>query len=843
MTIQQRCLQFTDVTTCVDDFWFREFTTEGATVHPQIPCSNWNVGDNAGSRLRVEFARGEAGKLAGGTVTFYKKDNSTGEFLKLGKVTIPSNVADDANLANCFGIQLWLGEGTVSNISITEFEPKQDDIVSEETLWKHMSDVEKDMEMASYDAKTDTIHFKNDVGWSSRMKYVGLENVSGKDYAIEFDLNVNGGAIGVYNFEDSGVLYGAYLDIGASALDALQFTDVITCVDDFWFREFTTEGATVHPQIPCKNWNADDKAGSRLRVEFIRGNTGTLAGGTVKYYKKDLATGQYYVLGSVDIPSNVQDDPRLANYFGIQLWLGEGTVSNIKISELDAASEQGMISVYQNPKWIHLSDVEKEVGDAVYNEKTDTIVFSGAHGWSSRLENTEIEDLSGENFAVEMDLKLGSTGAIGISPFYEDATHFYNVYFNFTEYLLDGVGIMGADLEGNLNYIDDFSFGNDSLYPHFLVEMLSPTRGEDIQLRIECFQGKNGTMAGGTVYFYFRRQGFEEWKHMGVVKMPNTIVDHADVANKLMIHGLETSGTVSNISIIRDISSPTSSNQGKASKEWGYVSDYEKLVGGATFDDKAGEMILRYDAGWGTRMMCLTVPDVTGKAFAIEFDAYLSSSGGALGIVPFYEDADNWYGVYLDRAARRIEGAGFNDGEVIDDFDYVDATLYPSVTTLKFPTINQIRYRFEYFPNEDGAASGATSRIYYKQMPGGKMADDTWYLIGEFTMPETLVDNPDVANKIMISGRLICATLTDIDYEEIDPNTQTEYYNGPDDITFEDGYPEDVYQPITVQESKVPWWSIVMIVLGGGSFIGLLGWKIAVLIYKKRRKKEIIGSE
>ena len=118
-----------------------------------------------------------------------------------------------------------------------------------------MSEIEKAAGMASYNTDKNTIFFKTDVGWSSRMKYIGLEAVSGKSYIIEFDLDVNGGEIGVYSFEDSGALYGVYLDTNASVLDALQFSDWLTCEDDFNFREITTEGATVHPVVAAQNWN------------------------------------------------------------------------------------------------------------------------------------------------------------------------------------------------------------------------------------------------------------------------------------------------------------------------------------------------------------------------------------------------------------------------------------------------------------------------------------------------------------------------------------------------------------------------------------------------------------
>ena len=401
---------------------------------------------------------------------------------------------------------------------------------------------------------------------------------------------------------------------------------------------------------------------------------------------------------------------------------------------------------------------------------------------------------------------------------------------------------MGQDSNGDAVIIDEFSYIDDSVYPHFSVQKLSPTRCEDVRIRIECFLGKNGTMAGGTARFYFKRQGASDWVRLGVVKLPENISDDASVPNKLMIHGRETNGSISNISVIRNISKPVLQYNTSNSEQWGYVSDREKFIEAASFSDTTGKMTLCFNSAWDARMVCLTVPDVTGKAFALEFDAEFEV-GGALGIVPFYEDEDNWYGIYVDRGAKILDGVGYNEGNIIDDFNYVNATYYPYVSAQKTPIINQARIRFEYFPNKEGLASGAVCRIYYKQMPDGKVVDDNWRLIGEFTMPDTLVDHPEAANKIMISARLLCATLSDISYTEIDRDTETEYYNGPDEMAFEDGYPEDNYQPVAVepeipQKKTVPWWSIVMIVAGGGSLIGLLSCAVLVPAVKRKRQKK-----
>lgn len=835
-------LQFNDWADCVDDFNFRESTTEGATVHPTIAARNWNPStDKTGTRIRVEFALGEGGTLAGGTVTYYKKA-ADGQLTKIGTVNTPETVADDPNQPNKFGIQLWLGNGTVSNITVEEFTPQVQDSEPEkvDTIWDHMSTDEEYIGKAAYDEEKDTISFLVDDGWAARMKYIEKAIESGKNYAIEFDMNIKGGAIGIYSFEESGALYGVYLDTAASYLDVLQFTDWVTCADDFYFREIGIEGATAHGIVPIQNWDpAKDITDSRIRVEFICGEKGTLAGGTVNYFKLNKDTGKYYPLGSVSIPATVADDPAMENQFGIQLWLGEGTVSNITIEEYKE------ISVYGTDEWIHLSEIEKEEEHAIYYPESDKIVFSGCEGWAGRLINTEITDISGENFAVEFNANLGRGGAIGITPYFDDAEHFYGVYYDLAGRILDGVGLQGRNAEGQLIVLDDFAYINNALYPSFPLQALSPSYGEDVRFRIECFLGEDGTMAGGTVHFYFKRIGFSEWTRLGVVNMPDTIEDNENMANRLVLHGRLANGSISDISVIRDISNPVLRySVSTSSEEWGYVSDYEKTIGAATYDDSTGTMILAFDGGYASRLINLKVDDVTGKAFALEFDADFQV-GGAIGVVPFYEDAGNWYGVYLDRGAAKIDGVGYNAGEVFDEFDYVDATYFSSTAANSKLVLNWVRYRFEYFPAEDGSAAGAVCKLYYKQMPDGEVIDDMWRLIGEFTIPDTIVDNPDAENKIMIHARLMCATLSNINYTEIDADTVTEYISADEGWTFEDGYPEDDYQPDdsaadvpAEQEGGIPWWSIVMIVVGGAAFVALITWLFIIPLIRKKKEIE-----
>jgi len=807
-------VRFSNWTTCQDGFYFYEGKTAEAGAF------NWDPNtDKPASQIRVDFVRGEGGTMAGGTVTYYKK-NAEGKYVKIGQLLVPEDIADNAASPNYFGIHLVLGNGKVTNPTITEYVPLPEEEPMS-TKWLYVSNYEQNQAKASYNEEKDTLTFRQDDGWNARMLYNAAPLPTAKEYAVEFDMNITGGAVGVFAYEPGGILYGVYLDTGAGTLDAVRFKNGDTCLDDFYFRESTTEGAKTHTIVPVENWSASYLKNTRIRVE--------ITAKTVTYYRKDAKKDLYYLLGSVQLPSDLKkehaDQPI---YLGAQLWLGEGTISNFTVAERKA------INVYKAPTWVHLSEVEQKKGEAKYNASTGTITFSGkCEEWASRMINTEIKDLSGKSFAVEFHANLGTKGAIGITPYYDDAQHFYSVYYDIAGSMLDGVGLNGVDSKGKLVVLDDFAYINDKIYPHFPMLAKSPSGGQGVTFRVECFLGKNGTMAGGKVHFYFKKDGFTEWTRMGVITMPATIQDDPNLPNRLVIHSRLANGTVSNIKVTSGIKEPVLPYATTESKIWGYVSDHEKLIGAASFDDATGMMTIANDGGWASRMVYLAVPDVSGKAFAMEFNAAWAA-GGALGVVPFYEDADNFYGVFLDRGARLLDGAGYSGGKIIDEFSYIDTSLYPTNALQTYPVINWVRYRFEFFPGPDGAATSGTCKLFYKTMTEGEVRDESWRLIGEFTLPENVVDSPDKANKIMIAARLMSATLSDISYTEIDPDTVTPYYNGPEDFGFEDGYAEDNYVPTPVKEERiVPWWSIAMIAAGGVLLVGTA----AVMIVAPKKKK------
>jgi hypothetical protein len=400
-----------------------------------------------------------------------------------------------------------------------------------------------------------TLTPNNDACWASRMQYTGLADAAGKDWTVEFILEDADGAIGVYQYDETGAMYGAYLDTNTGVLDSVRFDNWTTCRDGFYYFEGNPAEAIV------KNWTAADKVKSYIRVDFIRGAGGTMAGGSVRFYKKNLSTGQYTELGRLAVSSDLKDSTSKANIFGIHLMMGRATVSKMKIAERE------------NAGWDYANNSEKQAGKATYNKVTDTVA-------------------------------------------------------------------------------------------------------------------------------------------------------------------------------------------------------------------------LAYDEGWNSRMVYLDVPDVSGKAFALEFDAEMSV-GGALGVMPFYEDTDNFYGVFLDRTAAIVDGVGYSSGNVIDDFNYINADYYGVAATLKNPVINWVRYRFEFFPGPGGTATGGTCKLYYKTMTEGKIRDDFWRLIGTFNLPTTVLDRAGKANKIMVGTRLMSATLANFDYMEIAPGTVTDYYNGPADPAPEDGYAKE----------------------------------------------------
>ena len=275
-------------------------------------------------------------------------------------------------------------------------------------VWEHMSQAEQTSGGASYDISTDTITFNTTYSWADRMKYIGIEDVSGKDYAIEFDVTNISGLIGVYNFEDSGNLYGVYLDANAMYLDALYTTDWATIQDNF---EFLAAGSGT---TPINNWTVADNTSAHLRVEFIRGAGGTLAGGTVNYYKQDGVTSEYLLMGSVAIPKTMTDDANLANKFGIQMFCGSGTISNITIQEAELETNGNPPTQPEVPGiWRHMSLAEKQLGTATYDEKKDTITYKIDAGWSSRMYYAGLEAEKGKNYSIEFDMNI-KQGLVGV---------------------------------------------------------------------------------------------------------------------------------------------------------------------------------------------------------------------------------------------------------------------------------------------------------------------------------------------------------------------------------------------------------------------------------------------
>ncbi len=613
-------------------------------------------------------------------------------------------------------------------------------------------------------------------------------------------------------------------------------------------------------------------------MEYRNGSGGTLAGGSATVYEKFAGAAEFTLIGTYTFGNNVADTAGTANRLVIQLWLGSGSISNITLDEIQ---DQPV----PTPTWEHLNDAEKNVGDASYDSDTGTITFSGAQGWSSRLINTEVSDISSQNFAVEFDSDLGSGGAIGVTPFFEDALNFYSVYFDIGGLRLDGVGIMGTN-NGSLNVVDDFAYINNSLYPCFPLNDYASTKGSNVRIRVEFFMGDSGTMSGGTAYYYYKVNGTDTWQRIGTFLMPDTIADHAAIPNKVVIHGRLTNGTISDITVIPNITGPIVNPAVIDSSKWGYCTKYDKTVRTASYSDATDTMTLKAGGAslWDTRLLSLTVNDTTNKCFSLEFDADLKP-GGAIGVIPFYESESNWYGVYFDRGAAAMDGVGYKDGAIFDDFSYVNSTLFSSKSAESYPFFGKFHYRFEYFCNSSGGVSGAVCRMYYRENAGSNTSDTRWRYIGDYTIPQGLDDNAAIANKLVIHARLLTGTLTNIVYKEISADTKTEYLTAGNDVEYEDGFPDDSYTPpyvpgnatsenTTSEESSslsesqsqnsgtsqgtqsntaqkiitktqkiteygtVPTWSILLIVFGGLVFAGVL----AVILHWMVKKRQNSGT-
>ena len=726
-----------------------------------------------------------------------------------------------------------LGTGTISNITVEELE-------GEAAAWQHLSDTEQAAGNALYDADTDTITFPNKTSaWNARMVYLSMENTQGKDLAVEFDLNITGGILTVYpSFEDAENFVGVGMEAGAksSTLDGICYSNN-TAIDNFYYREPAGQKNpnVVNGQVA--------KTNNRVRFEFYNGSGGTLAGGYVRFYSKPEGTTEFTLIGQYDFPTNYVDNPDKANRLAVQLVLGTGTISNITVEELE-----GEVAA-----WQHLSDTEQAAGNALYDADTDTITFPNkTSAWNARMVYLSMENTQGKDLAVEFDLNI-TGGILTVYPSFEDAENFVGVGME--------AGAKSSTLDGicysNNTAIDNFYYREPAgqKNPNVVNGQVAKTNN---RVRFEFYNGSGGTLAGGYVRFYSKPEGTTEFTLIGQYDFPTNYVDNPDKANRLAVQLVLGTGTISNITV-EEFTDPIAPGKGTYSVNWGYCTENDETIGSACFSDDTGIMTIDGSGAWDTRMISKQIADLTGKCFSLEFDCSVKT-GGAIGFIPFYENESNWYGIYLDRGASTIDGAGFKDGKLIDDFGYKDDTLYPRIIAESAPVLNnRFRLRFEYYPNAQGGAAGATCRMYYR-LNSSPSATDEWRRIGEFVLPETIADNPEVPNRLGIHSRLMKGLISNIVFEEIPADTQTAYYVKPDDVGSEDIYPDDTYidfeeeneesisspdessqavsnsdgflqneaegdatggkevitkgQKITEYKS-VPWWSIALIVCGG----------------------------
>lgn len=464
-------------------------------------------------------------------------------------------------------------------------------------------------------------------------------------------------------------------------------------------------------------------------------------------------------------------------------------------------------------------------------------------------------DLQGKNIAVEFDMDL-TGGILAVFPSFEDAGNFVGVGMEAGEAssTLDGV------CYSNNVKIDDFYY-RDRDNANVICGPINKTNN---RVRFEFYNGDGGTLAGGYVRFYSKPDGEANFVRVGRYDFPTDYTDDPNKVNKLVIELVLGTGTISNFTV-EEFTEPIAPGKGTPSVNWEYGTENDETIGSALFNDETGVMTINGSGAWDTRMLSKQIADVTGKSFAVEFDCSVKT-GGAIGLIPFYEDESNWYGVYLDRGASAIDGAGFKDGVLIDNFAYKDDTLYPRVIAESSPVLyNRFRLRFEFYPNAQGGSAGATCRIYYR-LNANQSATGAWRRVGEFVLPETIADSADAPNRIGIHSRLMKGSVSNIVFMEIPSDTQTEYYVKENDFGEEDIYPDDTYvdfeednnepvvtppddssqpesednisgeQEVVTKVQKIteyksaPWWSIALIVCGG------LFAVLALLLFMLMRK-------
>ena len=518
--------------------------------------------------------------------------------------------------------------------------------------------------------------------------------------------------------------------------------------------------------------------------------------------------------------------------------------------------------------WQHVSDAEKAEGHAVYDAENDTITFPNrTSAWAARMVYTLPAELADKDVAVECDIQL-TGGILTVLPAFADGSNFAGVGLE--------SGASSSSFEGvcyqNGKAIDDFYYRDKDKEgnPKVICGAVAKT---DNRLRFEFYRGASGTLAGGYARVLTKAAGAEAFTLVGRYDFPEKYTDTADASNRLALQLVLGTGTVSRITV-EAFTEPIASGKGLYSEQWGYAIENDETIGSAYFEDRTGLMTLNGSGAWDTRMLSKQIPDVQGKCFAFEFDCS-AKTGGAIGLIPFYESEDNWYGIYLDRGASAIDGAGFKNGELIDNFGYKDDTLYPRLVAESAPILNnRFRLRFEFYPNAQGGAAGATCRIYYR-LSADSSATDEWRRVGVFVLPDTLADDPLTPNRLGIHARLLKGTACNFAFTEIAADTQTGYYVKSEEGNSADVYPDDGYiEPDEPDEPEVsaeepsdappaeepekpekpnssetqeaftkrkriteyrpvPWWSIALIA-GGGALLVLT----ALFLILRRKKKQ-----
>lgn len=615
--------------------------------------------------------------------------------------------------------------------------------------WTHISSAEQELNTMSYDQETDTFNFPQlDNGWSARM--VNMEwDLSGKNYVVEFDTALVGGGVLFISpcFEDAANYAGIGLHGNGGLMEQIIWKDG-NLVDDFSYAAGFPTGSY---QYPTQGSIKSALESGTIRIAFCQGPNGGMAGGTATVYHKAVGSASFINMGTWTFSTNITETAA-ANRLYIQLRAGTGSISNLKITELESG-------------WNYASSAEQALGRATYDAGADALTFAiegpfnyptDTQHWAARMIKTDQVLSPDKDWLVEFDTALVGGGELLVSTNYEDSTHFAGLG-------LHGNGGIMEQIIWNDTLVDDFSYAGG--YPAGSYQY--PTQGAVATaltsgtIRIAFRRGANGGLAGGTATLYHKAVGATVFTNMGTWTFGTNIAE-TDAPNYLYFQLREGYGNISNIKVT------------ELEDTWNYV-DTTRLSEAAqcvTYDAGNGVITFPTLTGDVIGRMYQTELDLSGKDWAVEFDA--NGVAGELLISPNYENAGRFAGVGLDlglTGQQLLEGV-IVEGGFVDTFHWAHITTYSDSDpyTAVSGMSGTAHFRIEFRNGADGTLAGGTAIVYQKASGA-----DTYTELGKYTFGNNITDT-ELPNRLYIQNWHGGAngSISNIQVTELEPYSDVE---------------------------------------------------------------------